>query len=43
MPINEFDSKGHAVTGYNSNVIADGKGNVFVTLDNGSLNVVPTR
>ncbi|MFN8575994.1 MAG: hypothetical protein U0354_03985 [Candidatus Sericytochromatia bacterium] len=43
MPINEFDSKGRAVTGYNSNVVADGKGNVFVTLDNGSLNVVPTR
>lgn len=43
MPLNEFDSKGHAITGYNSNVVADGKGNVYLTLDNGSVNVVPTR
>lgn len=43
MPINEFDSKGRSITGYNSNVVADGKGNVYLTLDNGSVNVVPTR
>lgn len=43
MPINEFDSKGHSITGYNSNVVADNKGNVYITLDNGSVNVVPAR
>lgn len=43
MPLNEFDSKGRAITGYGSNVVADGKGNVYLTLDNGSVNVVPTR
>ena len=43
MPLNEFDSKGHSITGYGSAVTADGKGSVYLTLDNGSVNIVPAR
>ena len=43
MPLNEFDSKGRAISGYGAAVTADGKGNVYLTLDNGAVNIVPAR
>ena len=43
MPLNEFDSKGHPVSGYGSSVVADNKGSVYLTLDNGAVNIVPAR
>ncbi len=43
MPLNEFDSKGHSISGYGSAVTADGKGSVYLTLDNGAVNIVPAR
>lgn len=43
MPLNEFDSKGHPISGYGSSVVADNKGSVYLTLDNGAVNIVPAR
>lgn len=42
MPINEFDAAGYPISGINSSAISDGAGNVYFSLNNGTVNVLPT-
>lgn len=43
MPVNEFDFEGSPVSGINAGATSDGTGgNVYFTLDNGSVNVLAT-
>lgn len=42
MPINEFDSSGYPISGMNSSSISDGAGNVYFSLNNGTVNVLAT-
>ncbi len=43
LALNEYDSKGYSLSGVNSGAVSDGSGgNVYFTLNNGSVNILPT-
>ena len=42
MPLNEFDSQGYPISGFNSAAVSDGAGNVYFTLNNGTVNTMVT-
>ena len=42
MPLNEFDSEGYPISGFNSAAISDSAGNVYFTLNNGTVNSMVT-